>query len=277
MVVKRMRLLFEDLAKKHFSPARVKKLKRWVEHADKARKSQNLNSLANQYDKAEELITFYAFAPIEIRGDEQDLVNDILRLAGVNETVESVNGVGFEKLFKPSEGYLSWMENEVRSHPIKYVREQAKDHKIRKRPLETDTHVDALVETESLLIFVEVKFTSDIAVGTTFNPERNQLARLIDVGISAAIEKGKKLVLLLCSPSMFFVKKSRFYSYKITEYSNYEEMQRDICWRKQHEIEKYVSAVTWVPLESLIKIIYQDFNHPDVEEALEFFKERNLA
>lgn len=67
----------------------------------------------------------------------------------------------------------------------------------RGRTLETNTHVDFFVETDSLLILVETKFTSDISGQTTFNPNRNQLARLIDVGISAIQEKSKKLVVLL--------------------------------------------------------------------------------
>jgi len=272
-----MRLLFEDLAWKHFHnrPNRFQKLKGWVEEANKT--GDKLDKKANQYYKAEELITFYTFAPLDLRSDKKDLVNEILRSAGVKETVESMNRISFEKLCQPPEGYLSWIENEVKKHPIKYVREQAKDHKKRRKPLETATHVDAVIETDNFVIFVEMKFTSDISVQTTFNPYRNQLARLIDVGISIAMEKSKKLVLLLFSPSLFFVNKSRFYSYKITEYSNYEEIQKDIGWREQHEIEKYVLAVAWVPLESLVKIMYQDFNHPDVEEAMSFFRERNLT
>lgn len=272
-----MRLLFEDLAKKHFHdrPDRFQKLKGWVEEANKT--SDKLDKKANQYYKAEELITFYTFAPLDLRSDQQELVNEILRLAGVNENVQSVKRISFEKLVQPPTAYLSWIENEVRNHPIKYVREQAKDHNKRKKALETATHVDAVIETDNFVIFVEMKFTSDISVQTTFNPYRNQLARLIDVGISVAMKKDKKLVLLLCTPSIFFVTKSRLYSYKITEYSDYEEIKRDIGWREQHEIEKFVLAVAWIPLESLIEIMHQGFAHPDKNEAIEFFRERKLA
>jgi hypothetical protein len=84
-------------------------------------------------------------------------------------------------------------------------------------------------------------------------------------------------VLLLCSPSVFFVSKSRLYSYKITEYSDSEEVKRDIGWRGREQIEDSVLAVAWFPLESLVEIMYEDFNHADLEEALLFFRERNLA
>src|SRR5512135_230069 len=38
---------------------------------------------------------------------------------------------------------------------------------------------------------------------TAFNPYRNQLARLIDVGIEVAKSKGKKFIILLSTPSVF--------------------------------------------------------------------------
>ena len=270
-----MRLLFENLAEKHFSSARVEKFKGWIQAANKA--TEKLDRKVNQYYKAEELITFYALAPLVLESDKEGVVKEILRLAGVKVNVEKVDRMSFEELVQPPTAYLSWIENEVKNHPIKYVREQAKDHKKRRKPLETATHVDAVIETDNLTIFFEMKFTSDISVQTTFNPCRNQLARLVDVGISKAIQERKKLVLLLCTPALFFVNKSRFYSHKIIEYSDYEEIERDIGWREKDDIEKCVSAVAWVSLESLVKATYKDFIHPDAEEALLFFRERNLA
>jgi hypothetical protein len=157
------------------------------------------------------------------------------------------------------------------------VRDQAKDHKNRKKPLETETHADAFIETNNLLILVEMKFISDISCQTTFNPTRNQLARLIDVGIQIARNKTKPLILLLSSPTELFESKNRLYYYKIKEYCSYAEIQKDIRWRKQEDIEKNLLAVKWIPLEEVIKIFYKDFSHPDKEEAMVFFRERKLA
>lgn len=272
-----MRLLFEDLARKHFTSDRVQKLKSWVEHANSARKSGNLDAFANQYDKAEELITFYAFAPLAIRNDKAYILNELLSTLKVNETARGEVSIAFEKLLQPPEGYLSWIEHEISKHPAKYVRDQAKDHKNGKKPLETETHVDAFIETDNLLILVEMKFISDISYQTTFNPARNQLARLIDVGIQIARNKSKPLILLLSSPTELFESKNRLYYYKIKEYYSYTEIQKDICWRKQEDIEKNLLAVKWIPLKELIKISYKDFSHPDKEEAMDFFRERNIA
>lgn len=83
--------------------------------------------------------------------------------------------------------------------------------------------------------------------------------------------------MLLCSPSEFFKNKSRLHFYKVQEYSNHAEIKRDIGWRELEEIDKHVSAVKWLPLEGLIKILYGDFNHPDKDEAIDFFRERKLA
>ena len=129
-----------------------------------------------------------------------------------------------------------------------------KDRIKRGKPLETNTHVDTVIKTENLLILVEMKFTSDISTQTTFGSNRNQLARTIDVGISKAKKKGKKLVVLLCSPSEFYHKKSRFYYYKMQEYSDFHKIKQDICWRELEEIKECLLSTAWIPLEKVIKI-----------------------
>ena len=272
-----MKLLFENLAEKHFTKGRTRKFKNWIENADKARKTKSLGKKANQYDKAEELITFHAFAPLGLRKDRKEIVQEILRLANVHESVKGKITLSFEKQFRPPKGYLIWLANEVNKHPIRYIREQGKDRIKRGKPLETNTHVDAVIKTENLLILVEMKFTSDISTQTTFGSNRNQLARTIDVGISEAKKKGKKLVVLLCSPSEFYHKKSRFYYYKMQEYSDFHRIEQDICWRELEEIEECLLATTWIPLEKVIKVTYRNFSFSELEEAKRFFKERNLV
>lgn len=271
-------LLFEELAKKHFSKQRIQKYRTWVENANKARNTRSLDERLNQYDKAEELITFYTFAPLELRDDKKEIIQEILRMTNLNEPVGKFVDISFEKQFKPPEGYLKWLEKEASRHPVKYVREKGKDHANRDKRLEANTHVDAVIETKNLLILVEVKFTSDISSQTTFNSNRNQLARTIDVGISEVKRnKNKKLIVLLCSPSKFYHEKSRLYYYKIQEYLDLNRVKEDIVWRKLGDIEEHLLAVGWIPLERVIEIIYQDFDSPVKEEAQRFFAERNLG
>ena len=142
--------------------------------------------------------------------------------------------------------------------------------------MESNTHVDAFIETDKLLIFFEIKFTSDISYDTTFNPSRNQIARLIDVGLEVNEHNGKEVLVILSTPRRFFEKKSRLYYYKINEYTNPERIKEDIEWRRLSAIRDNVLAVRWIALEDLIAILYRDFEHEDKKDALEFFKERNM-
>ncbi len=61
-----MQLLFKEAIQTCFTPPddRLKKLNAWVENSDSVRDIKDLNKKLNQYDKAEELITFYTFAPL---------------------------------------------------------------------------------------------------------------------------------------------------------------------------------------------------------------------
>jgi hypothetical protein len=185
--------------------------------------------------------------------------------------------VGLEKQYRAPAGYLLWFKNEVTSHPVRYIREQSAMHLEANKALESRTHVDAVIETDKLLIFFEIKYTSDIAHSTTFNPYGNQLARLIDVGLDEAKCSGKEVLALLSSPSSLYERRSRIYYYKVHEYSDPLMIQKDIAWRTVKEIEENLLAIKWIALEELISLLYKDFNHPDKEEALGFFKERKLS
>jgi hypothetical protein len=272
-----MQLLFKEAIATCFNPPedRLKKLNKWIENSNSARDLANLDAYPNQYDKAEELITFYTFAPLVLSLNRVGLVNRILSLAKVSAYEENVVDVALEKYCNPPKGYLKWIREEVRKHPVKYIREQADAHKPN-QPLESKTHVDAFIETDKLLIFFEIKFTSDISYDTTFNPSRNQLARLIDVGLEINEHNGKEVLVILSTPRRFFEKKSRLYYYKINEYTNPEKIKEDIEWRSLSTIRDDVLAVRWVALEDLIAVLYNDFEHKDKKDALEFFKERNL-
>ena len=274
-----LRLLFRETIETCFDPAeaRTKKLDSWISKANSARRTGNLEPYPNQYDKAEELITFYTFAPLVLSLNRVGLTNRILGLAGVSPFEENVVDLGLERQYPPPSGYLLWLRNEIKSHPIRYIREQATGHSKTNKPLESRTHVDAFIETDKLLIFFEIKFTSDIAHSTTFNPYRNQLARLIDVGLDVAKYSGKEVLVLLSTPSKLYESRSRLYYYKVQEYSDPSIIERDIAWRTVSEIRDNVLAVRWVALEKLIDLLYKDFIQPDKQEALDFFRERKLA
>jgi hypothetical protein len=272
-----MRLLYKEAIQTCFTPPddRLKKLSTWIDNSNSARNTKDLDKKLNQYDKAEELITFYTFAPLVLSLDRVGLVNRILSLARISAYEENVEEVALEKQFAPPKKYLQWLRKQCGTHPIRYVREQAKQHK-ENQPLEGNTHADAFIQTDKLLIFFEIKFTSDISCDTTFNPCRNQLARLIDVGLEVNELNGKQVLVILATPRKLYESKSRFYYYKIAEYTHPEKIKEDIEWRSLATIRDNTIAVRWIALEDLIDVLYRDFEHKDKEEALEFFKERNL-
>jgi hypothetical protein len=271
-----MRMLFGDIAKDHLSKERIRKYEAWLENAGRAKESRSLGTRDNQYDKAEELITFYTFAPLDLREDKKQVVQEILGFCGIDEPVEEPLTLAFERQLSPPRGYLEWSTREVSKHPIRYVREQGREHAEAGKPLETNTHVDVVLEAKNLLVLVEVKFTADISSQTTFNAHRNQLARTIDAGMSR-LKKDQRLIVLLCSPSEFYRKKSRFYYYKLEEYTDLKKIKDDIGWREFAEIKKNLLSVVWVPLEKVIEAIYRNLDFPQSDEAVAFFKERRLA
>ncbi len=274
-----MRLLFKEAIKTCFNPPedRLKRLNTWVDNSNLARDpaKPNLEAHLNQYDKAEELITFYTFAPLVVSLNKAGLTNRILSLAKVSAYEENNADVSLERQFNPPKGYLKWIKDNIRNHPVRYIREKANVYKPNQR-LESNTHVDAFIETDKLLIFFEIKFTSDISPSTTFNPCRNQLARLVDVGLTVNEHNGKEVLVILSSPRRFFESKSRLYYYKIKDYTDPVKIKEDIEWRSLSTIRDNVLAVRWIALEDLIDVFYRDFEHEDKKEALEFFKERNL-
>jgi len=273
-----MKLLFEEAAQRCYKPSedRIKRFKDWIEKANQARRTGNLEANSNQYDKAEELITFYTFAPLVLSLNRLGLINRILGLAGISPYEENIVGVGLEMQYSPPAGYLKWIKERAKDHPIRYIRQRAAKRAPNK-PLESKTHIDAVIETDKLLILFEVKFTSDIADSTTFNPCRNQLARLIDVGLEATKHSGKEVLVILATPSKLCENRCRLYYYKVNEYSDPAMIQRDIGWRPVSVIKDFLLAVEWIALEDLISLLYRDFVHPDKEEALKFFSERNLT
>lgn len=199
-----------------------------------------------------------------------------MKLANIHEQVDGDVKLGFEIHFKPPVGYLKWLSNLVSGHPVNYIRKQGMEHVERGRRLEANTHVDAVIESDNLLILVEVKFTSDISHDVTFNPIRNQLVRNIDVGLEEAKKKGKHLIVLLCTPAELYHKKSRFYYYKIQEYTDINKISEDLECRPIEEIRKHLLKVAWIPLEKVIEVIYQNLSSPEIQQAKEFFAERKL-
>jgi len=188
-----MKLLFweemGDLIKKgDFSEERKEKYQKWVANAEKARASDkpSLDRRLNQYDKAEEFLTWYTFAPLLRMNIEQRIItlNEFLKPLLGPDVIVSHPCLNFEKLLLPPTSYFD--EILAAHHLVRYIQEKIEKHRNREKPLEKHTHIDVLIETAELIIPIEAKFTSDIDYQRTYSCIRNQIARTIDVSIEMA-------------------------------------------------------------------------------------------
>ena len=275
--------VFPDLARNVLSPVRYAQYAEWVENAEKNRPGASMSHAdkrTNQYDKAEELITWNTFAPLlKMSSPVKDsLILDIVNL-GIQKPAGGYRdewgfNVQFERTLPSPPSYLNRLRSTVSNHPVRSVRLGAEG----KETLEGDTHVDVAFENSKMLVLGEVKFMSDIQWGVTYDPNRNQLARLIDTGIRAA--RDKKLAVILFSPESTFRSKSRLYYYKLKEYSeSIENLKADVPHRSLEEITKTLVGTGWVPLEFAASTIHRKAAEQGLlrkEDSNKFYEERKI-
>ena len=275
--------IFRDLARNVLSTVRYAKYAEWVDNAEKTRQGASMSPtdrFTNQYDKAEELITWNTFAPLLKVGPrvKDTLIADIVNLGIQKDIAEYLDEWGFkvdfEKTLPPPPSYLNHLQSTVANHPVRYVRLESEG----KQVLEGDTHADIVFENSRLLVLGEVKFMSDIQWGVTYDPNRNQLARLIDTGIRAA--RNKKLAVILFSPESTYRSKSRLYHYKLKDYrESIENVRADIPHRSLEEITKTLIGTGWVPLEFAASKIHGKAVEQGLlvkENSHRFYEERRI-
>ena len=287
-----MRLLFEKeidelISQSLLTIARKNKYFLWVINAAKARSNKIYTAWENQYDKAEELLTWYTFAPLVRMNQHQrnEVICTLLREVLPDVSFKSDFKVFFEKILPSPKPYLTSLEKRISEHPVRYIRQEGERHCQGKLPLEGETHIDLLIESEELLIPIEAKFTSDISYGTTYDVERNQIARIIDVTIEKVKKStpNKKIIFLLCVPKRFLKSKSRLYNYKLEEYKqDLNKLQDEIAHRSPEELKLItsISAITW---EKAIEIIYGSLiknnlvSNKELKILREFYTERKIS
>jgi hypothetical protein len=67
---------------------------------------------------------------------------------------------------------------------------------------EGNTTVDLILESNTALVFVEVKMDAPASSGTANDPNRNQLVRNLDIGYRRAADAGKDFVLVFLTPDI---------------------------------------------------------------------------
>ena len=72
------------------------------------------------------------------------------------------------------------------------------------------TSVDCVLETDSLLLFIEGKRTEPISAATDWYPQRNQIVRNVEVASCAAAKSGKEFGVILCAETHVDLPKEAF-------------------------------------------------------------------
>ncbi len=168
--------------------------------------------------------------------------------------------ITFEKPYKCSEEYLTGIKKYFRMNPHYDIRIRRKG-----APKEGKSWIDVVIEDEENLIFIEVKYLSDISSKTTFDFARNQIIRNVDVLLENANNKNPFFILL--TPSVFkndrYAKHSKLYSYKIEEYSDQiqgiKNMKRD-SGLSSEKLKKIKGKIFWATFEEDILSLLKDNN-----------------
>jgi hypothetical protein len=112
------------------------------------------------------------------------------------------------------------------------------------------SEVDVIIQAPTWVWFIEAKYRSDISLGTTTRPDRDQLIRNIDVGSYYAGVRKFYFSLLVMSD-----KHSRAGVNRLAEYSNFEVVRERLRRHRPDGLTnlKAISSLTWNDLASVLK------------------------
>jgi len=119
---------------------------------------------------------------------------------------------------------------------------------------EGQTEVDVTLELGSVIVFVETKYRSGLAVGTTYDEERDQLVRNLDVGLSYSQKVKKRFFLLIITneskpPEL------------LTHYRKHStELVRKLPHRKGSDLTSYLAWTNWSEIKNTLKEKLQEFS-----------------
>ena len=121
------------------------------------------------------------------------------------------------------------------------------------------------IDSDSWIVFCEMKWYSDISYDVSYYPHRNQLSRVIEnaVAFQNNMKTADKIYVTLVTPETFMNEnnKSRFYCYKYEEYNNSPEnilkdfenckLNKTSIYPNDIKIELSKLKLTWISFESL--------------------------
>ncbi|KXX71070.1 hypothetical protein [Flammeovirga sp. SJP92] len=245
--------------------------------------------------------------------DNIDALNEIFQRSGLEKTVlfNSITKVKVEEKLPEIKEYRAYLKEAFTKDNFHLYpdRRTSINQKIitKTASFEGNTNLDLLIEGMSnnrkITCFIEAKFLSDISYQTTYNPVRDQIIRNIDCGIdyvngNKSEVDFKDFYFLLLTPQIFKSKNfglsktsllnqfgansSRFYCYKMEEYSNYQYLKQNLPHRnlKDSEWRSIAKNIGWLSFEDFYYSCrkYSTFINSSEEEAIiRYFEERNLT
>lgn len=175
----------------------------------------------------------------------------------------------FEVNVPAPEEYVAWLKEHVGERQIvPYILDAARSAGGGYRgDLEGPTHVDAVLlnRATGFAVFFEAKVLSDISVGVTFDPLRNQLARIVDVmlepnermGVPLSYRDPRRTLLVLVTPELFRrAPHARLYGWLMQEYrSSPSALARDLPHRKDVDFAEVSRRLGWVTWEECDEVL----------------------
>ncbi len=145
------------------------------------------------------------------------------------------------------------------------------------RPVpEGKTHVDLTVETPRKLVFVEAKYTSDLSAATTYDSDRDQIIRNVDVGSWAARQIGKEFFFTLLTSEANSAPAEKLQYYKEQPYHirhSIGSYRDDLETDDYGPLAEHLNVVHW---EQVLKLLQdQSFRMaggPSLEKLVSYLK-----
>lgn len=143
---------------------------------------------------------------------------------------------------------------------------------------EGSSEIDILIESATWVWFIEAKYGSDISLGTTTRPSRDQLLRNIDVGSYYAGVRSFYFSLLTLSPN-----KSPIGLRKIAEYSDFAVIRSALAKHRPDGLANLrgVGSLTWAELSDILKVVSESQAREDEREfarrAFDWLKKKGIA
>jgi hypothetical protein len=122
-----------------------------------------------------------------------------------SEHVVLANVFGTVKNFASDSAINPWLQTITQNDSIRSAEWKFSFWERQQKPIgpvgEGSTEVDLILESDSSLVFVEVKMDAEASRGTTSDPDRHQLIRNLDIGYSRACRVAKAFALIYVTPN----------------------------------------------------------------------------